>query len=399
MRPLENIRVLDLTHVLSGPYATMILADLGAQVIKIEAPVTGCATRSMLANDPEHSIDGMGAYMLTSGRGKRSVALDMKSDAGHEVFMALVDKADVVVSNFRPGVLQRLRIDHASLAQRNPRIITAAISGFGANGPDKDRPAFDMVAQGFGGAMSLTGDASTAPYRFGVPIGDLGGGLFATIGILAALQARTLTGKGQDVDISMVDSQVSLLNYIATMYLISDKPSTPMGNQHFHFFPYGVYRAKDMDVIIACVQDKYFEALAGVLNNPILSEARFVEHSERHSNRAMIDELLTVEVAQWEGEALLARLDAQGVPCSAVNTIDRVLGHPQIAARNMVVETTHPGGKRYRMPGNPIKLSGTPCEEFGPPPLIGEHSEEVLRELLNMDQATISALKAQGVLG
>lgn len=398
MRALEGIRILDLTHMVSGPYCTMMLADLGAETIKIEPLESGEATRKLLAEDPNNTIDGMNVYLLVLGRNKKSVSLDLKQEAGKAIFYDLVKHADVVVNNFRPGVPERLKIDHASLSAINPRIVTCSITGFGNTGPGKDRTAYDMVAQGYGGGMSLTGEPGGNPVRAGLPIGDLSGGMFATMGILAALQARVTTGKGQDVDISMVDGQISLLNYMVASYFLSGEVSFAMGNEHPAHMPYGTYKSQDIHVIIACVNDEFFISLADVLQSPILREARFHERTTRLENRDLINKVLNEEIAKWKGDELLAILQQRGVPCGPVNTLDRALKDPQVLARDMVVEGRHPNGQTYKMPGNPIKLSDTPCETFGSPPLVGQQTRETLKELLNLTDAELDDLSAQGVI-
>jgi len=289
MTPLHDLTILDLTHMLSGPYASQLLADMGARCIKIEPPKGGEGTRKLLADDPQYSIDGMGAYFLTLSRNKQSVCLNLKEKQGLELFYELVKHADIVINNFGEGVPKRLGIDFDTLKQHNPRIITCSITGFGETGPERDRPAFDLVAQGMGGGMSITGEENGPPLRAGIPIGDLGGGLFATIGILSALHARTLTGKGQHVDISMQDCQVSLLNYMATMYLMSGVQPPAVGNGHFVHMPYGTFRTQSRYIILACMGDAFFIKLAQMLNDPFLLEERFHKQPERWAHRHAIN--------------------------------------------------------------------------------------------------------------
>jgi crotonobetainyl-CoA:carnitine CoA-transferase CaiB-like acyl-CoA transferase len=398
MRPLEGIRVLDLTHMLAGPYGSMLLADLGAETIKVEPPGAGDATRRLLAEEPKYCVDGMSPYILTLARNKKSVTLDLKQEAGRELFYGLVRQSDVVISNFRPGVVERLKIDHASLDPHNPRIITCTVTGFGTTGPFKDRTAFDMVAQGYGGGMSITGEPGRGPMRAGIPIGDLGGGLFAAIGVLAALQARERTGRGQNVDISMQDGQISLLNYMATMYLVSGEVPDTLGNEHFSHVPYGVYRTQDLWVIIACVQDPFYWSLAEVLGHPGLLREELRAREARLKHRDEINRLIEQEFLKWKGEALLRELEQRGVPCGPVNTFDRALADPQVLARNMVVEARAPNGSPFRMPGNPVKLSGTPAERFDSPPRLGQHTREVYKALLNLSDAQLDGLAEQGVI-
>ncbi|MEO8225592.1 MAG: CoA transferase, partial [Gammaproteobacteria bacterium] len=259
---LEHITVLDLTHMLSGPYGTMLLADLGARTIKVEPPGTGEGTRRLLENDPDNSRDGMGAYFLTLNRNKQSVCVDLKSEAGRAVFMDLVRHADVVFDNFSVGVPQRLGIAYASLSKVNPRIITCSVTGFGQTGPHTDLPAFDQVVQAMGGGMSITGLPEVGPMRSGIPIGDLCGGLFGAIGVLAAIAQRAQTGRGQHVDVSMLDAQISMLNYMATMHLLSGQIPRAIGNAHFVHVPYNSFPTADGHVIVACIGDAFFERFA-----------------------------------------------------------------------------------------------------------------------------------------
>ena len=288
MRALEGITILDLTHMLSGPYGTMLLADMGARTIKIEPPGRGEGTRRLLENDPHYSHAGMGAYSLTLGRNKQSVAIDLKTPSGLDLFYQLVTKADVVASNFGSGVTERLGIDHETLTGINPRIITSTITGFGETGPSPNRPAFDLVAQGMGGGMTITGHPGE-PLRAGIPIGDLGGGLFSVIGILSALQARERTGKGQHVDISMFDCQLSLLNYMATMYFMSGQQTEPNGNGHFVHVPYNTFRTKTRHVIVAILTDNFWGNLVELLKDPELEGDLFLTQPGRLANKDFIE--------------------------------------------------------------------------------------------------------------
>ena len=263
---LEHITVLDLTHMLSGPYGTMMLADLGARTIKIEPPGAGEGTRRLLENDPDYARGGMGAYYLTLNRNKQSVCVDLKSDEGKAVFMDLVRHADVVFDNFSVGVTARLGIDYSSLSSVNPRIITCSVTGFGQTGPETQRPAFDQVVQAMGGGMSITGTPESGPTRAGIPIGDLGGGVFGVIGVLAAIAERERTGLGQHVDISMLDAQISLLNYMATMHLMSGHVPHGIGNGQFVHVPYNSYPTADGHVIVACIGDPFFERFVDFIN-------------------------------------------------------------------------------------------------------------------------------------
>lgn len=398
MTPLHDLTILDLTHMLSGPYASQLLADMGARCIKIEPPKGGEGTRKLLADDPQYSIDGMGAYFLTLSRNKQSVCLNLKEKQGLELFYELVKHADIVINNFGEGVPKRLGIDFDTLKQHNPRIITCSITGFGETGPERDRPAFDLVAQGMGGGMSITGEENGPPLRAGIPIGDLGGGLFATIGILSALHARTLTGKGQHVDISMQDCQVSLLNYMATMYLMSGVQPPAVGNGHFVHVPYGTFRTQSRYIILACMGDAFFIKLAQMLKDPFLLEERFHKQPERWAHRHAINAKVQEYLEQNTCEYWLEQLKEHRIPAAPVNDFSYALNDPQIQARNMVVDVPLPNGRTVPQPGNPVKLSETDEQPMTPPPTLGQHTNSVLKELLDISDDDLMQLRSNGVI-
>ena len=392
-KPLVGVRILDLTHMLSGPYGAMILADLGADVIKIE-PLEGEGTRKLLAADPNNSIEGMGAYFLTLNRNKRSVCVDLKSEAGLALFYELVKHVDVVINNFGAGVPERLKIDFANLSKHNPRIVTCSITGFGTSGPSYQRPAFDQVAQAVGGGMSITGVDANTPVRAGIPIGDLGGGAFSVMGILAALLERERSGKGQDVDISMADCQVSLLNYMATMYFLSGQNPTPIGNSHFVHVPYNSYRVKDGFIIVAVITDNFWQNLKEVVQVPEFANKEYDTQPARLRDKAFIDGKLAEIFATNTQAYWLAQLDAKRIPCAPVNNFGQALSDPQILHRRMVVEIQHPNGRKTKAPGSPLKFSRTNEETYSPPPLLGAHTDEVLASLLKMPASKIAELRA-----
>lgn len=397
MRALEGLRVLDLTHILSGPYATMMLADMGAEAIKLEPPGVGESTRALLADDPEHSVDGMGAYFLTLGRNKKSVALDLKRPEARPVLDRLVRASDIVIYNFGVGVAARLGLEHARLAEINPRVITCSITGFGETGPSREHPSFDMVAQATGGGMSLTGTGE-APLRAGIPIGDLGGGLMAVIGVLAALQARHTTGRGQHIDISMQDAQVSLLNYMATMTLLSGEPPPAVGNGHFVHVPYNSYPCADGHLIVAVITDLAWLGLLRALDLPGLDTPERRRQPGRLRERAAIEAALTERLRERPRAHWLGRLRACEVPCAPVHTLADALTDPHVLARNMVVDVPLPGGRRVRQPGNPIKLGDTHEDVYTAPPRLGEHTDEVLGRLAGLGPDELADLRARGVI-
>ena len=403
MSPLAGLTILDLTHMLSGPYGAMLLADLGARTIKVEPPGQGEATRQLLQGDPLYARDGMGAYYLTLNRNKESVAIDLKNPEGRAVFLELVARADVVFDNFAAGVTARLGIDHAALAAVNPRIVTCSITGFGETGPGAHRPAFDQVVQAMGGGMSITGQPGGPPTRAGIPMGDLGGGLFGAIGILAALQERVVTGRGRHVDVSMLDAQVSLLNYMATMYFMSGVVPEPIGNGHFVHVPYNSYRTADGWIIIACLGDAFFERLLTVLQHPGLRDPSFRLQPARLAARERIDAMVTEELAEAGTGEWLERLGAARIPCGPVNDFAQALADPQVLARGMVVEVPLKTGERLRMPGNPIQLRPAAADEAeGPvyacPPALGEHTDAVLGSLLGYPPQRIAELRQRAAI-
>lgn len=396
MTALKDVLVLDLTHMLSGPYGAMLLSDLGARTIKVEPPGAGEGTRQLLAGSPDFSREGMGAYFLTLNRGKESVCIDLKSQEGRAVFYDLVRKADVVIDNFGVGVTKRLGIDHATLARINPRIITCSVTGFGETGPDTERPAFDQVVQGMGGGMSITGFPDQPPLRSGIPIGDLGGGMFGALGVLTALVARAGSGVGQHVDISMLDAQISLLNYMATMYLMSGKVPDRIGNSHFVHVPYNTYRTRNGYIIIACIGDAFFARFREVLPLPELLDERYLKQPERFADKDRIDEAIGRALIEQDSAVWLDKLRAARIPCAPVNDFAQALADPQILARDMVVEVPLAGGGSVRMPGNPIKLSAEPpASSYAPPPPLGQHTDSVLSTLLNYDPDRIARLRAE----
>lgn len=381
-KPLEGLRMIDLTHMLSGPYGAMILSDLGADTVKVEPPVTGENTRRLLEKDPNNSIDGMGAYFFTLNRNKRSMTLDLKNREDLATFYELVKVADVVMNNFSAGVVEKLKIDYDTLSAINPRIITCTVSGFGETGPANKRPAFDQIAQALGGGMSITGKNEEDAIRAGIPIGDLGGGMFAVMGILAAVNARHTIGRGQHVDISMLDCQMSMMNYMATMYSMSGDIPKPMGNSHFVHVPYDTFKTKTDMIVIACVGEKFWPLLLDLIEDDALRDKRFEFAPGRLAEKEYITERINKALAHQDADYWLERLEQARIPCARVNNIAQALKDPQIIARNMNVEVFHPVSGSAHIPGNPIKLSDTDGDTFSPPPLLGAHNEEVMQDWL-----------------
>ncbi|MCL1479632.1 MAG: CoA transferase [Marinobacter sp.] len=396
-KPLEGVRILDLTHMLSGPYAGMLLADMGADTIKVE-PLKGEGTRALLAKDPQNSHNGQGAYFITLNRNKKSVCIDLKTESGLNTFYDLVREADIVLDNFSAGVPTKLKIGHTHLSEINPRIITCSITGFGQDGPNFSRPAFDLVVQGIGGGMSITGHDKEHPARSGVPIGDLGGGMFAAMGILAALQSRNAKGYGQHVDISMLDCQVSMLNYMATMHFLSGNNPTPIGNGHFVHVPYDSFRTRNGFVIIAVIFDGFWDSLVELLGIDELRDPKYKTQPGRFADKHKINGILSELLQTNTTEHWVEQLSSARIPCGPVNKFSDALTDPQVLFRKMVVDIPQSDGGVVKAPGNPIKLSVDSSDSFTAPPLLGQHTEEVLRSLGYSDQR-ISELKASKAVG
>ena len=397
MKALSDIVVLDLTHVLAGPYGAMLLADLGARTIKIEPP-GGELSRGFLADDPQLSFKGMGAYSLALNRNKQSVCIDLKSQQGLALFYELVAKADVVFDNFSVGVTERLKIDHPRLAAVNPRIVSCSVTGFGHTGPGRERTAFDMVVQAGGGGMSITGTAATTPLRAGIPFGDVGGGMLGALGVLAALHARETTGRGQQVDIAMLDGQVSFLSYMATMHLLSGEQPPALGNEHFLHVPYNAYATKTRYLIIAIITDGFWRALVEVLDDERLRDSGFDRQPGRWRRRDFINQVVQEALRTQSCEHWIEKLGAARVPHGPVNDFAHALDDEQVRFRDMVVEVDHPEGGTVRMPGNPVKLSDTHEESFSPPPLCGQHTDQVLSDMLGLSAARLASLRTAGVI-
>jgi len=368
--------------MLAGPYTTMILADLGAEVVKIEQPKTGDITRNLLKDDPKYSLDGIGAYHLTLGRNKKSVELDLKSEKGLKLFKELVAVADVVVDNFSQGVTKRLGIDHQSLKKVNSKIITCSISGFGDT--EINRPAYDNLIQGYAGAMSITGTDKENPVKSGIPIADLGAGLYAVIGILSAIQSREKNDSGEHVDISMLDTQVSLLTYMATMHFLSGENPEPIGNQHMNHVPFNSYRTSDGFIQIGVVAEDFWPSLIKALDLRQLDTEENKVRIGRLKNRENIDKAVQEVFITNTTEYWLKILQEHRVPCGPINTLSETFQDADLLKRNMIVEVLQDSGASVKMPGNPVKISNHD-EEFRRSPKLGEHTSEIFKNWLDRD--------------
>ncbi len=394
LKPLENVKVLDLTRVLAGPYASMMMADFGADIIKIETPNTGDDSRAFGPFVGKES-----AYFMSLNRGKRSMTLNLKEEKAKEIFKEMVKKADVVLENYRPGTMEKFGLGYDVLKEINPKIIYTACSGFGHTGPYSKKPAYDVIVQGMGGIMSITGQENGEPTRVGASVGDVTAGLFAVIGTLTALYHRAINGVGQKVDVAMLDCQVAILENAIARYVTSGIAPGPIGNRHPSITPFEAFKAKDGYVIIAVGNDRLWSKFCNLIGKvELIEDERFVSNSQRTKNQKALKAILDTIFPDKTVDEWLAVIDEAGIPCGPINTVDRVLKDPQIAAREMIVEVEHPIAGSLKMPGLPIKLSETPGSVEVPAPLLGQHTEEILAEWLNLSAKEVAALKEQGVL-
>jgi CoA:oxalate CoA-transferase len=391
----EGVRVLDLSRMLAGPYGSMLLADMGAEVLKVEAPDGGDPMRAM---GPPFLPGGESAYFLAINRNKKSLVLDLAKPAGRNVFLDLVTQADVVWENFRPGVMERLGLGYAVLSTRNPRLVMCSLSAYGQDGPYRDWPAFDLALQAMGGAMSITGEAGGRPVRMGLPMGDLAGGLFGALSVAGALLRRTRTGRGAHVDLALLDCQVSLLSYLAQYFWTDGVAPQPMGSSHASVVPYGTLATRDGHLIVA-VFERFWGAFCRAAGHPEwAADPRFAANTDRVANRAALMALIECVFADRTTAAWLERLRAEGVPAAPIQTVDRVLSDPQVRHRGMVVEVAHERLGRLPTLGTPIKVDGVPGGEPAPPPRLGQHTDDVLATVLKYPGERIDALRREGVI-
>ena len=393
--PLEKIKVLDLTHMLAGPYASMLIADLGAEVVKVEPPGKGEITRGLYKNHQDYSLDGVSPYHITLARNKKSLTLDLKQEKGKQLFYDLVKNFDVVLDNFSSGVTERLGIDFATLKQYNPRIITCSISGFGKG--EADRPAYDQILQAYGGGMSITGEDEDHPVRAGIPIADLSSGMFSIIGILSALQKRDKDGVGDHVDISMLDCQVSLLTYMATMNTISGIDPKPIGNQHFLHVPYNSYKTADGFIIISVVHEDFWPNLLEALGLEEFKGDEYKTVQGRLVDRENIDKAISEKLKHKPSSHWLDLLAKHRVPSGPINSVRDTLEDPLVKKRNMIIDLEQPSGSTAKMPGNPIKLDSYE-ENYSPAPELGEHTTEILEKYLKISSEELDSLKSEKII-
>lgn len=392
--PLTGIRILDLTRVLSGPYTSMMLADLGAEVIKLEMPEIGDDSRHFGPFQKDES-----AYFMSVNRNKKSITLNLKSEKGKEIFKKLAAQVDVILENYRPGTMEKLGLDYDTICQVNPGIIYASISGFGQTGPYSRRAAYDGIVQAMGGIMGITGEKGEKPVKIGSSIGDIIAGMFCSTGILAAYIHRQNTGKGQYIDVAMLDSQVAILENAIARYTVTGKVPKPTGNTHTSIFPFETFPTASEDIMIAAGNDVLWGKLCTALDcEELITDERFSTNPERGYHHDEMFALLCERLVGKKADEWVKILDDAGVPCSLINTIDKVLENPQIQARNMIVEVEHPKAGKNLIAGLPIKMSLTPGAVYKAAPVLGEDNRSVYKEMAGIGEDELEELKKKGVI-
>ncbi len=392
--PLHDIRVLDLTRVLAGPFATMVLRDLGAEVIKIEQPGVGDESRGVGPFSNEVSL-----YFMSINRGKKSITLNLRTERGKKIFLDLMKQSDIVIENFRPGVMKRLGLCYESLKPHNPRIIYAACSGFGQTGPYSTRGAYDMIIQGMGGLVSITGEPGRPPVRVGASIADITAALFTAVGILAALHHREQTGVGQLVDVAMLDCQVAILENAIARYLSTGQVPQPLGSRHPSFTPFEAFETQDGYIVLAIGNNTLWANFCTEIGQPqLINDERFKTNALRTEHYDELRPILADIIKTRTTDQWIADMERAGIPCGPINTIDEVVAHPQIQAREMLVSVEHAVAGTVQMAGIPIKLSETPGAVETPAPDLGEHTDDVLSELLGLKGNEIAMLRTEGVV-
>ena len=392
--PMKGIRVLDLSRVLAGPFCSMTLSDLGAEIIKVEIPGSGDDTRAF----PPY-IGGESSYFMSVNRGKKSVTLNLKEDAAREALLRLAARCDVFLENYRPGVTKRLGVDYDAVKKVNPGIIYCSISSFGQTGPYNQWPGYDLIVQGMGGLMGLTGEPGRPPVRVGMAVTDIGAGMYAVIGILAALRARDATGEGQYIDVSMMDGSVSWMTYASGNYFATGTNPPRMGSAHPSIVPYQGFEAGDgKHILVACGNDRLWEMMCDAMGLAIKTDPRFTSNELRVSNRDVLIPLLEEEFRKRPRDKWLEALKEVGFPCAPVYLLDELFRDPQVLERGMLKEVDHPTAGKVKQVGPVLKLSGTPCVMGDAPPTLGQHTEEVLRGLAGYSEDEIKSLRMKGAI-
>ena len=402
IRPLEGIRVLDISRALAGPFCTMMLGDLGADVIKVERPGRGDESRSWgppFVGLPNESYPGESTYYLAANRSKRSLTVNLKSSEGQEIIKRLAAVSDVLVENFLTGSLDKMGLGYEQLHELNPRLVYCSISGYGRSGPYAGKGGYDFIIQAEGGIMGITGPVEGPPFRVGVSIIDLTTGMFASTAILAALRARDVSGEGQLLDLSLLDSSAAILANVASNYLIGGVEPQRMGNAHFNIAPYEVFRARDRWLTLGSLNQRQWENLCTVVDRQeIIDNPLFASNQDRVENRASLAEILNGAFAAREAREWIEELQQVGIPSGVINTIADVFNHPQAQERELKIELEHPTAGVLSFPGYPYKFSETPAQARRPPPLLGEHTAEVLSELLEYSPEEVQELHERGVI-
>ncbi len=393
-RALDGIRIIDFSKALAGPYCTMLLADMGAEVIKVEMPGSGDDSRGW---GPPF-IEGEAAYFLSVNRNKKSITLNLKDPKAKEIALKIIEKADIVLESNRPGVMTKLGLDYETVKKINPEIIYCSISGFGQTGPYSKRPGFDQVIQGYGGIMGLTGEKGGGPLKVGIAVTDIATGMFAATGILTALYHRERTGQGQHVDASMLDGQVSWLTYQAGRYLASGNVPQRIGSAHPLIVPYQDFEASDGFINIAAGNDNLWKKFCAVTDlNDIADDPKFATNPKRVENRDEVVAIVSKKIKTKTMQEWLDILNDTGVPCGPIYTVDQIFKDPQVLAREMLVEVDHPKCGKIQVTGSPIKLSETPAEITTHPPMLGEHNNSILQEF-GFSEEDITKLKEDKVI-
>ena len=382
MKPLNGLRVLDLTRVLAGPYCTMMLADFGADIVKIEPPKVGDDSRAFGPFVGKES-----AYFMSLNRNKRSMTLNFKNPAEIDVFRELAKHADVVVENYRPGTMEKFGLGYEELKKINPKLVYAACSGFGHSGPYQYKPAYDIIVQAMGGIMSITGPENGEPTRVGASVGDIIAGMFTAYGIMLALYHREKTGAGQKVDVGMLDCQVAVLENAIARYVTAGAVPTPLGNRHPSITPFASFTAQDGHIIVGAGNDRLWTKLCTILEKPeLLVDPRFATNGDRTAHVGELTAILNAVFARKTIREWLDLLEAGELPCAPINTVDKIVDDPHIEAREMMVEVEHPVAGRLKMAGVPVKMSATPGAVERPAPLLGQHTAELLQEILGWEE-------------
>ena len=394
--PLEDVKILDLSHALAGPFCSTMLGDFGAQVIKLEVPGAGDIARAW--GPPFYNTET--AYFVSLHRNKKSIEIDLKHPAGTDLFFRLVEQCDVVLENYRVGTLDKLGIGYDQARQRNAGIIYCSVSGFGQDGPYRDRAALDLIVQAESGMISITGEPGGRGVRCGVSIADMVAGMYAAFGIMNALRVKEKTGQGQYVDVSMLEGQLGLLQGTIGAYLADGELPQPMGTAYKALLPYQTFRTKTRDLALAVGSERLWRIFCPLMGLAhLLDDPRYARNADRNAHRDMLiatlqDIFLTRPYEEWEALFL-----QHGIPVGAINTIDKVVEHPQVKARGALVECDHPAAGKVQMVGVPVKLSATPGRVREPAPMLGQHTDEVLRHYLKLDEAAITALREAGAIG